>query len=490
MRTPLPIANGFYQSDSLPLSAQQCVNWYTNIVQAPALNEETLFGTPGSIQLTADPGTRQANRGADVLVDIPYFVNGTKLYRQERTIVGDLETFAVVDLGTIEGTGRVSIANNGVQICIMVPGGTAASPKKGYIFTASPDTLTEITDPDFRANGEPQHVDFVDGYFVFTTDSKKFIVSALNDGLAYNALDFGTAEADPDDTVAPMVFKNQLFIAGSQTTEAFQNIGGADFPFQRTGLFIQKGVSAPFSLINASNTFMWIGAGKREGPAIWRLEGNEAVKASTTAIDKLLQEVSDTDLAQVFAWSYAAKGAYFVGFALPTTTIVFDLVTSRWHERKSQVPDDDGIIQTTRSRVNSVVQAYGKVLVGDSQDGRTGSLDQTVYTEYGTNIIRPVATQPFQNSMGEFFVPYLELTMESGVGDATTPDPQIRMDRSLDGKTWKDTRSRSIGKMGEYGKRQIWRRCGRAKRFEIFRFTMSDPVKPVILQLTADIVAP
>ena len=43
----LPIANGYYESDSLPISAQECTNLYPNIAQAPALNQETLFGTPG-----------------------------------------------------------------------------------------------------------------------------------------------------------------------------------------------------------------------------------------------------------------------------------------------------------------------------------------------------------------------------------------------------------------------------------------------------------
>jgi hypothetical protein len=245
----LPIANGFYMADSLPISAQECTNWYPYLVEAPALNQETLLGTPGISELASTGTVDQANRGSWVLNDIPYFINGNSLYRLERTTVDFVDSFAAVNIGTIAGTGRVSLADNGTQLCILVPGG------KGYIFTADPDTLTEITDGDFRANGEPQHVVFLDGYFVFTTDSKKFIVSDLNDGLTYNALDFGTAEADPDAVVVPIVFRNQLFITGTSTAEAFQNIGGADFPFQRTGLFIQKGVSAPFSAIGSNDTF-------------------------------------------------------------------------------------------------------------------------------------------------------------------------------------------------------------------------------------------
>ena len=46
-----------------------------------------------------------------------------------------------------------------------------------------------------------------------------------------------------------------------------------------------------------------------------------------------------------------------------------------------------------------------------------------------------------------------------------------------------------MGKVGEYDKRLIWRRNGRASRFELFKFTMSDPVKPVLIQLTAEIEA-
>lgn len=482
--TPLPIATGFYVSDSLPISAQECVGWYPNVVQAPALAQETLFGVPGISQITAGLGLREINRGSDTLNEQPYFVNGNTLYRLDRTVVGVGETFSVTALGTIDGEGRVSMAVNETQVCILVPGG------KGYIFTTGPDTLTEITDPDFRANGNPLYVVSVDGFFVFTTDEKKFIISALNDGLAYNALDFGTAESDPDRVVAPAVFNNQLFIGGSVTMEAFQNVGGADFPFQRTGLFLPKGISAPLSAVEANNTFMWIGRGKRESSAIYALQGNTPVKVSTTAIDSILQDLSDSDLEQVFAWTYAQKGAFFVGFALPDTTLVFDSISERWHERKSQIIDTLGNIRTKRNRVNSVVAAYGRVLVGDSQDGRIGEMSPDYLTEYDQPLVRVVATQPFQNNMQPFSVASLELTMEAGVGNEDSPDPVVQLEISRDGgKTWSDPKIRRIGKIGEYGRRTIWRRLGRMPRFAVFRFTLTAPVKPVIIQLMADIVS-
>jgi hypothetical protein len=243
---------------------------------------------------------------------------------------------------------------------------------------------------------------------------------------------------------------------------------------------------APLSGVNASDTFLFIGGGANESPAIWGLSGNSVKKVSTTAIDSILQDLNDEELSQVFAWSYAQKGAYFVGFALPSTTLVFDTISQRWHERKSQI-EAGGARSLIRSRINSLVSAYGRVLVGDSQDGRIGELSPDVYTEYENNIIRRISTQPFQNNMESFVLPSLELTTESGVGNSGAPDPKIRMEYSKDGKTWSDDKTRALGKVGEYSRRAIWRRLGRFPRWAIFRFTMSDPVKPVIIQLTANI---
>lgn len=476
--TQLPLGNGFYESAGLPVSAQECVNFYVNIPQAPALSAETLFGTPGTVELATSGTAQQVNRGAHVMAGIPFFVNGDALYRLSESS----GVFSMDPLGTIEAEGRVSLADNGTQLMILVPGG------KGYIFTADPDTLTEITDPDFRANGEPQHTVFIDGYFAITTDTKKFIVSSLNDGTSYNALDFGTAEADPDDIVAPVVFNNQLFIMGSETTEAFQNIGGADFPFQRSGLFLTKGLFAPFSVVVASDTFFFIGGGTNESPAIWAFVGNNVQKVSTTAIDSILQGFTEDEIKESFAWSYAQKGAYFVGFSLPTTTLVLDTITQKWHERKSRATDAAGNTNLVKYRANSFVSAYGRVLVGDSRDGRVGSVEPEVFTEYGQLIFRRVASQPFMNNMQAFFLAWIELTVESGVGTTDTPNPQIGMSISLDGgKTFRDQKLRGLGRKGEFNRRAIWRRLGRVPRFAVFRFTLTDPVKPVIIALFADI---
>ncbi len=469
----LPITNGFYISDSLPISHQECTNWYVNIVQTQGLSQETLFGTPGINQLLTTGSVLNANRGAWIKNGIPYFVNGEVLYSITRSTVSGEETFTANALGSIPGTSRLSMADNGTQLMVLIPGGG------GYIYNEDAGTpFAQITDSDFIANGAPQYVRFIDGYFAVTTDTKKWIVSNLNDGLSWSALDFGTAESDPDTIVAPVVINNQIFIIGSETTEGFQNIGGSGFPFQRNNIFLDKGCNAPFSLIKTNGQFFMIGSGKNESPSIWAFNGNNYNKISTTAIDSILHKYSDAQIRSAFSWSYAQRGAFFVGFTLPDRSFVYDMATERWHERKSVVSEE-----TIPWRVSSMVNAYGRILVGDSLDGRIGELRTDVYTEYDENIIRVISTQPFQNEGDEINVPILELTMEAGVGNESVPDPVITMATSKNGKTFTYERIRHIGRVGDYKRRVFWRRNGRYPKFVVMRFRLSDAVKPVIIKL-------
>ena len=482
-RIELPIANGFYESVALQLSNQECVNFYPNIPQAPALSKGTLLGTPGLSEITSTGQANQVNRGFHVRGGIPYIVNGGNLYRVDRALDGaGVATYSNTIIGSIEGTVRVSMSDNGTQLMILVPNG------KGYILDSS-DVLTEITDPDFRANGEPQFVVFINGYFVVSTDSKKFINSALNDGTDWNALDFTTAEADPDIIVAPIVHRNVLYMAGSETIESFRQIAAATAPFQRIdGFVIPKGVRSPYSLIEVNNTFMFIGGGPNESPAVWALSGNNVEKVSTTAIDTFLNRLTTEELDEIFAETYAQDGAYFVCFAISDkTTFVFNTITGRWHEQKSTRINSSGQTVTERWRVNSIVTAYGLTLCGDAQDGRIGSLEILTYMEYERKIIRSFSTQPFSDMGNVLNVSQLELTVESGVGDFTTENPKVRMSYSNDGHIFSDETMRDIGAIGNYINRAIWYRQGRVPRFRIFKFYFSDPVQPAILKLEANV---
>jgi len=474
MLKEIPLISGFYIDESLPVSHQQCVNLYEQIPNEAALSTKQLVGTPGITQLITTNLTQDSNRGSVVKDDIYYFVNGNSFYKLIRTFGPyNSDVFSYSLIGTISGTGRVSIAHNPTQIAILVPGGD------GYIYTPSTNVLVTISDSDFTASGNPQMIVFIDGYFACNTDTKKWILSALNDGTSWDALDFLSAESDPDTITAPIVTRNQIYLVGSETVEGFQNIGGDSYqPFLRNGVNIDKGSTAPFSIISAAGTFFMVGAGKRENVTILGFTGGDMSTVSTPVIDGVIQRYSSTDLAKSFGWSYSSKGATFVGFTFPEHTFVLNLSTGKWHERSSYTAEE-----SRRWRVSSIEKAYERLIVGDLFDGRIGYLNEDAYTEYDEPIIRAFSSQPFTNSGEEVVSTILELTMESGIGNEDAPNPKVALSISKDGKTWGPPRLRAIGKVGEYSKRVIWRKNGRYTRFAVLKFEMSDPVKPVFIKL-------
>ena len=191
-----------------------------------------------------------------------------------------------------------------------------------------------------------------------------------------------------------------------------------------------------------------------------------------------------------------------MGISVPGTCYVYDLVNERWHERQSI----DGS-KLDRYRCTHMVNAYGRILVGDSQTGSIGALDENSFTEYGVLTPRFVTSRPFDNRGDSVNVASVEAVVESGVGlsnDATVltgtnargvategtggADPKIVLSWSDNGaRTFDGHIPRSLGKIGEYNVRPTWSRLGVFPRSRVLKFSVSSPTKSTIIKIEADI---
>jgi len=474
-RVPLPLGFGFYQSESLPFSAQRCINWIPVVAEGAALNISALFQPPG-LKVFSDTGLLE-NRGAMEMKEIPYFVNGNSL-------ISLSASGGVTNHGTIEGSARVSLANNGQYLVIVVPGG------KSYAFNNQSSTLAQITDVDFRTS---DYVVFKDGFFVFAaTDGTVFFNSSLNDPFSYDALEFGSAEINPDKIVALHVNHNELFVPGAETIELFDNVAGAGFPFQRiNGANIQKGVHARFSLVEFDNTFCFAGGGLNELTAIWKVTGSSSVtKLSTDAIDTEIQKFTRGEIEDAFALTFSRRGQFFALFTfeserIPSKTFVYNATSSAlaggaiWFELQTGLNDN-------RFRIQSIVSAYGKLLVGDQSTGIIGEFDDNTFTYYGDPIFRRMQTAPFSQDGLPIFAGEFEATFESGVGLNNGIDPVVLLSYSDNGnRTFKGDFARGIGKIGEYGQQTVWNRQGRFPVSRSVQLTVTDPVRANLIRLAA-----
>ena len=452
---PVQFAKMSYQAESLPLSAQRLVNLYAEAAPPDAKSNVVLLGSPG-IKSFATAGTA-GTRGMHVLAGVLYVVAGVSLYRIN--ISG-----GATDLGFINGSGHVSMDDNGVQLCIV-------NGIEGYIYTVS-GGLVQITDPDFTP---ADFVTFQDGYFIFRrTGTAIFFISNLNDGTAYLATDFATAEGDADTLITVISNHRELWLFGAATTEIWYNSGNLDFPFERlAGPFIERGCAAGHSVIRIDNTLMWLG----EDRVVYRASGFNPQRISQHAIEKAFERY--TTISDAFAFTYTMSGhkVYVLTFPSAKATWVFDSATSLWHERESLGLDG-------RWRANTYATAYGKHLVGDSENGNVGELDPDTYAEYGSAMQGIATAPPAHFDRKRVFFRRFELDVESGVGltAGQGSDPLIALDWSDDGGRTYSARKppRSIGKIGAYRQRLRWNRMGMARN-RIYRAIVSDPVKRAIV---------
>ncbi len=441
-----------YQARALPLSAQRAVNLYAEQQPADAKSRVPLNNAPGIVSVATAGSSTDTGRGAHTMAGTLYVVIGTRLYSVSRQGV-------TTDLGEIAGSGRVSMDDNGSQLCIV-------NGSEGYIYRVA-GGLAQITDPDFRP---ADTVTYQDGYFIFNeSGTGNFFISNLLDGFAYTATDFANAEGASDNVVAVFSNHREIWVFGELTTEIYFNSGDTDFPFDRiAGSFIERGCAAPHSVTRLDNTLIWLG----EDRIVYRAQGYTPQRISQHAIEHAIEAYST--ISDAFAFSFTMAGHKFYVLTFPTegATWVWDASTSLWHERLSFGMD--------RWRVNGCAKAYDRYFVIDSQDGRVGRLDENIYTEYGGTIQGSATSAPLHSDRKRMFMRRFELDIETGVGltSGQGSDPQIWLDWSDDGgRTWSKRKPwQSMGKRGAYRQRLRWNRMG-SFRNRVLRLNTSDPVK-------------
>ncbi len=474
----IPLGLGAYESGSMPFSAQRCVNMYAAIAQDQALSDAVLFGTPGIVQLgTGGSLATDASRGAIKMAGVYYVVNGNSLNSFDSSGVK-------TTIGTIAGAVRCSMAHNGDKLCIVVPGGNA------YVYIASTTTFSQITDPDYQTSDT---VIYSGGFYSFTeSDGTNWFVSALNDPTSIDALDFGSAELDPDLIVAGFANYDNVFILGADTVEVFQQIRGAGFPYQRIeGASYEKGCHAKYTPIQWEGAFYFVGGGKNERTSIYRAgSSGEPEKMSTDAIDTEIQKFTSTEISNAYSFTYGINDQSFVGFTfrsiiVTSRTFVFNVTASKLSDRRVWFEMQTGVTENAW-RIASIDFVYDRLIVSDDVDGRIGYLDEDVFTEYGDVLLSEKVTPPIYIEEAATIFHELELIIDAGQGLITGQgsDPQVMMDFSDDGwrsksyELWTD-----LGGIGEYFKRAEWRRLGHSPQYRSFRFRVSDPIKRTFMKL-------
>jgi hypothetical protein len=449
-------------------NAERSINLYPVISDSQGAKEPmALFGTPGLEYLgTAGGGPI---RGAITCGNGRSFcLSGSELYEINSdntvTLRGTVSTFS----------NPVSMDENGTQLML------ATSPD-GYIFNFDTNAFTQITDVDFPG---ADYVTYLDGYFIVTPPNNlgKFYISALFDGLVWDALDFATAESSPDGLQCPYSYNGQLLLFGDYTTEIWYNSGNVDFPFSRiSGGRMELGTPSKFSVQRIDDSVFFIGRDKQGTGTVFRINGAQPKRISTQFVEQMVSMAADTigSLSQIVGFGYQKNGHlfYILNGSGMDTAVAYDCATTLWHERAS-LNQETGFLQRWIATFH--IYAFNKNIVFDRESGNFYNMDDYWYDENGYNIKRVRVFTHIYSEGQRFPISDLGVDFEGGVGlvGGDSPIVCLRMSRDF-GHTWSSEYQATIGKIGEYKQRAMWRRLG-VQQEMTFEVSTSEKVKIAI----------
>jgi hypothetical protein len=473
------------------------VNLFPEIVPEGGKEPAFLQRAPGLTRMTiAGDGPV---RGLWQFGNYGYAVSGDTLYQID-------SNWNAVAKGTVAGSGPVSMADNGTQLFI------AANPQ-GYIYNVQTNVFQQITDSDFPG---AVTVGYLDGYFIFNEpNTQKIWVTQLLDGTSVDPLEFASAEGNPDNVVAIFVDHREVWVYGTNSTEVWYDAGLLDFPLARIqGAYNELGCAAPYSIAKMDNQIYWLGRDARGQGMVYRAAGYMGQRISTHAIEWQMQEYSDLTDAVGYTYQQDGHSFYVLNFPTADTTWVFDVATGAWHERASFQNGD-----FNRHRGNSQMFFNATNVVGDYQNGKIYKLDLEVYADddQPQKWLRSWRALPTgANNLTRTIQHSMQLDCETGVGldgqqfevgllqaenddflvteagdyiaidynVVQGSDPQVMLRFSDDGgHNWSNEHWKSMGRIGEYGKRTIWRRLGATMKIRdrVYEVSGTDPVRIYIM---------
>lgn len=465
MDIDIPLIGGTYQARSVPVGNQHTQNFY--IEADPQSNEAALMPFPGC-KSWGSTGAG-SGRGLHVYRDELYAVTGGNLYKV--SING-----TPTSIGAISGTNRVVMDDDGTNLVIAIG--------SNFPYSYNGTTLTQGSDPDLPFANT---CIYINDRFIYDRDN----ADPKDSGLAFADIDAPLtvnssailrANTKSDKTVAVHNRGQQIFSIGTETIEPINFTGTGTPPYNRINSAISEsvGTNAPYSLANNKDFVYFLGSDR----VVYRMQGFSPAPITNPAVGKAIQNYNTVTDAFGLCFNFDSQFFYCLSFPTEGETWLYNQNIGLW-TNLDYYPDGLGHLMA------GYAYCYGKHLVSSRLDGSIFELDFDTYQD-NSQIIQRIRTTKEIKSKDygipdrTMFMSELELRIEPGTSLVSAESQIIMQYSDNNGKTWSQERFADIGEQGDFDYVLRWLCLGMFKR-RIFRFTMSDAIKWVLVSCSAQV---
>lgn len=344
-------------------------------------------------------------------------VSGTSLYEE------------ATNRGTVTGSGYSSLA--GYEDILFVNAGEDIHSWDGSTFSSL--TFPDSADVIKIVVGASRLV-------AIRKDTAKIYWSGILN-TTIDALNFATAENEPDRLVDMLYIGDRLVLFGSKTVEFWPATGDSDLPFAPLpGATFQIGCKATGLAQEFNRGFIWITSNNE----VCVNDQNNIVSSSDLQV-----AISKSTNTQLF--TFYIDGNEFAAIKLDNETWVYSSRTGVWSTFESY------------GETNWVCQCYENGYFGSTKDGvllqwgETNHLDLEGPLERRVRAWQPLTSEPFN-------VGNIQVKANTGHTPFITgeyADPVVELRTSKDGgRTWQNWKAKSMGAQGSYRTRLVWGSMG------------------------------
>ncbi len=411
-----------YQRERGDLPELPVINF--TVEKAPTEERQiVLQSRPGLSVRSADMGAgpvQQLFQRDLVLASALFGVSDTKLYKNTTL------------LGSLDGTGPFSMA--GYETFLFVAGGSSLWGYDG-------SSLAAIAFPD--GADVAKVIVGASRTICIRADTGKFYWSSAL-GETISALNFATAENQPDRLLDCLFVDDTLVLFGAETVEFWPNTNDDTLPFQPLeGRVIEKGIRATGCATALGSTFAWVAN-----------ENQVCVQDENTIISNpgLQARIEASTICSLF--TFLLDGTEYLALRLDSETQVYSPATGLWSEFQSY------------GESNWIPQCCAGGVFGSSLDGKTMEWGAG-HTDLG-GVLERRFRGGFPLNSGGVVIGNVSLRCNVGqtpylTGDYTDPQVEMRLSRDA-GQTWGSWKATPLGAQGQYRTRPQWRACGQASR--------------------------